>query len=169
MEVKVQCSCGTRYKFDVEPINNLMPGPVSCPTCGADGTAASNAIIQQSVNAQLTAVNAGGGQPSSAEKPRIRLHIPSHSAVTSAPALAPMAQPTPLQSAAHLPAGGTPSLAVPPARERHPSLSVSALARPAAEAARAKGKFGFGILGAVLGTLLSVGLWLGIFYATESG
>src|SRR6266487_1920529 len=83
MEVKVQCSCGTRYKFDVEPINDQMPGPVSCPSCGADGTAASNAIIRQSVNAQLTAVSAGGGQSSSAEKPRIRLSLPSRSEPTA--------------------------------------------------------------------------------------
>jgi len=68
-----------------------------------------------------------------------------------------------------LPDGGTASLAVPQARERPPVRPVPTLTLPVAEAARPKGKFGFGILGAVLGTLLSVGLWLGIFYATESG
>src|SRR6266545_3011667 len=135
MEVKVQCSCGTRYKFDVEPINNLMPGPVSCPTCGADGTAASNAIIQQSTSPQPTAVGAGG-QPSSAEKPRIRLHISSPSGVTSAPAMAPTPHPATLATAAHLPDGGTASLAVPQARERPPVRPVPTLALPAAEAAR---------------------------------
>src|SRR5947209_263655 len=131
MEVKVHCPCGTRYKFDVEPINDCMPGPVSCPTCGADGTPASNAIIQQSVNAQLTAGSAGGGQPASAEKPQIRLHIPSQSSKISAPAVAPMAQPTTLEPATHLAGGSAASLAAPPPRERAPARSVSALAQPA--------------------------------------
>jgi hypothetical protein len=169
MEVKVQCSCGTRYKFDVEPINNLMPGPVACPTCGADGTAASNAIIQHALNAQPQAFISEVGQTSPAEKPRIRLQIPSANAVSSAPAAAPMAQQATPESGAPLSSGGTPSLAVPLARERPPVRTVYTLPQPTAEAARAKGNFGFGILGAVLGTLLSVGLWLGIFYATESG
>jgi len=46
-EVKVQCACGAKYKFDVEPIFNQMPTRVQCPTCGADGTAAANAYLQQ--------------------------------------------------------------------------------------------------------------------------
>ncbi len=166
MEVKVQCACGTRYKFDVEPINNRMPGPVNCPTCGADGTAASDAIIQQSLSAQAAGV-AGLGQPAPAEKPRIRLHIPSHGAANTAPTAAPVAQPASLPAAARLSDPGT--LAVAETQERPPTRTVSALAQPAAETPRAKGRFGFGILGAVLGTLLSVGLWLGIFYATETG
>src|SRR5215471_6685893 len=48
MEVKVLCSCGQKFKFDVEPINGVMPFSVNCPVCGADGTAAANAVIAQS-------------------------------------------------------------------------------------------------------------------------
>src|SRR5438094_332625 len=51
MEVKIHCPCGTRYKFDVEPVDAQLPGPVSCPTCGADGTGAANASIQQALRA----------------------------------------------------------------------------------------------------------------------
>src|SRR5690242_19431429 len=45
MEVKVECACGTRYKFDIEPVNGRMPTPVQCPACGADGTGAANEFI----------------------------------------------------------------------------------------------------------------------------
>jgi len=51
MELKVECDCGQRYKFDVEPVHGRMPFPVNCPTCGADGTAKANALLQQSVGA----------------------------------------------------------------------------------------------------------------------
>jgi hypothetical protein len=43
--VKVQCECGQRYAFDVEPANGRMPYTVACPTCGQDGTSAANGII----------------------------------------------------------------------------------------------------------------------------
>ena len=80
MEVKIQCPCGTRYKFDVEPINGLMPGPVSCPTCGVDGTAAGNVIIQQTLSSLAAPLVAAGGQSPTPDKPRMRLNIPTHSA-----------------------------------------------------------------------------------------
>jgi hypothetical protein len=169
MEVKVQCPCGTRYKFDVEPINEHLPGPVSCPTCGTDGTAASEAIIHQSLNARVATLSAGGGQTASAEKPRIRLHVATPNASGSAQAVAPMApingpEPTTLS-----PAGAAAALAVSAPRESHAPRPVPALVQPAAEPTRPKGSFGLGILGAVLGTLLSVAVWLGIFYTMESG
>ena len=167
MEVKVQCPCGTRYKFDVEPINAHMPGPVSCPTCGADGTTASEAIIQQSLNARVVTLGAGGGQ--TAEKPRIRLHVASPNNSGSAQAVAPMAPIAGHDSTAHLQTGGAAALAVSPPRESHAPRPVPALVQPAAEPTRPKGNFGLGILGAVLGTLLSVAVWLGIFYTMESG
>ena len=47
MEVKVQCPCGTRYAFDVEPVNGRMPMRVKCPGCGADGTELANEVIRQ--------------------------------------------------------------------------------------------------------------------------
>jgi hypothetical protein len=47
--VKILCGCGQRYAFDVEPVNGQMPSAVTCPTCGADGTAAANDLIAQSL------------------------------------------------------------------------------------------------------------------------
>src|ERR1051325_7133687 len=51
MEVKIQCGCGTRYKFDWEPASGLLPAAVQCPRCGGDGTTAASQIIQQSRSA----------------------------------------------------------------------------------------------------------------------
>jgi hypothetical protein len=47
MEVKIQCPCGTRFAFDVEPVNGRMPVRVNCPGCGADGTDLANEVIRQ--------------------------------------------------------------------------------------------------------------------------
>jgi len=43
--VKIICSCGQKYSFDVYPLNGRMPLPIKCPVCGADGTATANEII----------------------------------------------------------------------------------------------------------------------------
>src|SRR5580700_6419953 len=45
--VKIECECGQRYAFDIEPVNGKMPGPVACPSCGMDGTAAANEYLSQ--------------------------------------------------------------------------------------------------------------------------
>lgn len=50
--VKIQCECGQRYAFDVEPVNGRMSSSVACPACGADGTAAANEMIALSLAAQ---------------------------------------------------------------------------------------------------------------------
>src|SRR6185312_15764533 len=41
--------CGQKFKFDVEPVNNLMPYAVNCPVCGADGTGKANGVLQSRV------------------------------------------------------------------------------------------------------------------------
>jgi uncharacterized protein YxjI len=62
MEVKIQCACGTKFKFDIEPVNGMMPAPVHCPTCNADATVSANVVISQNQQAALipTAPPAGG-------------------------------------------------------------------------------------------------------------
>jgi uncharacterized protein YxjI len=47
MEIKIQCGCGTKYKFDVEPVNGRMPVRVQCPNCASDGTTDANQQIAQ--------------------------------------------------------------------------------------------------------------------------
>jgi hypothetical protein len=46
IELKVQCDCGQKYKFDVEPVNGQMPFRVNCPICHLDGTAKANQLLQ---------------------------------------------------------------------------------------------------------------------------
>lgn len=50
--VKIECPCGQRYAFDVEPLLGQLPGPVACPVCGEDGTEAGNAILVQNLRPQ---------------------------------------------------------------------------------------------------------------------
>jgi hypothetical protein len=45
MTIKIQCVCGSKYSFDVEPVDGRMPYAVQCPTCNADGTEMANQII----------------------------------------------------------------------------------------------------------------------------
>jgi hypothetical protein len=51
IEVKIQCDCGARYKFDVTPLHGRMPQKVSCPGCGVDGTPAANAFLREKLGA----------------------------------------------------------------------------------------------------------------------
>jgi uncharacterized protein YxjI len=47
MEIKILCGCGTKFKFDVEPVNGRMPVPAICPSCGSNCTTDANQQIQQ--------------------------------------------------------------------------------------------------------------------------
>ncbi len=58
--VKIQCGCGQKYAFDVEPVNGRMTSPVACPACGANGTDAANEIIAQSLAAQSDSAPSAG-------------------------------------------------------------------------------------------------------------
>jgi len=46
MKIKVQCPCGSRFEFEVEPVNGRMPVTIACPTCGADATELANVVIE---------------------------------------------------------------------------------------------------------------------------
>ena len=46
LTIKIECECGTRYKFDVEPVDGRMPVEVACPHCGLDGTGEANRLIE---------------------------------------------------------------------------------------------------------------------------
>ncbi len=62
--IKIQCGCGQRYAFEVEPISGHMPSAITCPVCGADGTEAANQAIAQSMPAQPAVVAATLLKPS---------------------------------------------------------------------------------------------------------
>lgn len=81
--IKIQCGCGQKYAFDVEPAEGGMSAPVACPVCGLDGTAVANQVIAQSLEA--VAVPAAPG---------LRLHSPVPPAAPSLPA-APVSSQSP--------------------------------------------------------------------------
>jgi hypothetical protein len=49
--VKIVCSCGQKYAFDVYPLNGRMPSSIRCPVCGVDGTATANEAIAHALQA----------------------------------------------------------------------------------------------------------------------
>lgn len=51
ISLKIQCPCGQRFVFDVEPVDGHMPIAVTCPACGADDTAVANAALAQNLPA----------------------------------------------------------------------------------------------------------------------
>jgi len=50
--IKIQCGCGQKYAFDVEPVHGRMATAVACPVCGVDGTGTANQMIAQVLAAQ---------------------------------------------------------------------------------------------------------------------
>src|SRR5207248_11678119 len=56
--LKIQCGCGQRYAFDVEPLGGRLPAPVACPTCGADGTYVANTMLVERLPAAAPVANA---------------------------------------------------------------------------------------------------------------
>jgi hypothetical protein len=66
MTIKIQCPCGSKYSFEVEPVEGRMPYAVNCPTCRADGTERANQIIAETSG-----------------KPRLRVHTAAPIASTS--------------------------------------------------------------------------------------
>jgi hypothetical protein len=87
--IKIECGCGQRYAFDVEPVNGLMPYTVACPICGADGTGAANDVIAQSVQPVAVAVSADRSgfvaAPFQAAAPAVRVTEPPVHVTPSAP------------------------------------------------------------------------------------
>src|ERR1044071_8207891 len=70
--IKIQCGCGQRYAFEVEPVAGQMPAAVSCPKCGTDGTTAANAVLSQQFQAQPAVAVA---TPNGAAAPRVSVPV----------------------------------------------------------------------------------------------
>src|SRR6266436_860260 len=95
MEIKIICNCGTKYKFDVEPVEGRMPWPVRCPGCGVDGTAQANEIIQSGQPAPVSSPTVPEAPPL-ATGPRLRVRVED----SAAPGLTCPENPPPLHPAA---------------------------------------------------------------------
>jgi hypothetical protein len=59
MPIKIQCGCGQRYAFDIEPFCGRMPFSIACPVCGMDGTNAANEVIAFNLATELSAHRGG--------------------------------------------------------------------------------------------------------------
>ena len=156
MEVKVFCQCGSKYKFDVEPVNERMPWPVSCPTCGADGTAAANQII-----AQTLAANTPAPLSMSAPPPPAPAYTLAPAPVAAPVAAAPAPAPAPGGLRINKPAAPPPSAAppptfggAPPPPAGSPPRFTPATARPVARSKASSesmwAKIGGGTFGAIV-------------------
>ena len=51
VEIKIHCDCGTKYKFEVEPLKGRMPQRVFCPGCGFEGTGEANQRLHEKLPA----------------------------------------------------------------------------------------------------------------------
>ena len=160
MNIKIECACGTRFSFDVEPVNGRMPVDVACPGCQTSAVEVANAEIKrrlaeaaalapaaQSVPAVST-TPAPSSIPSIPARPIVappqpaaqppsssgamRVSIPGHGAA-SAPA-APRAQPpAPVPSRPAIAPGTMPSMAPSSLRINKPAAPVQAAAPVAAQ------------------------------------
>jgi hypothetical protein len=159
MEIKIQCDCGQKFKFDVEPVNGRMPWEVQCPVCGASGTDKANWIISHAGSGagplaapiapigsvtsgppiEAALVEAAGAPPvAAAEPPKARLVIRHHAPAPAAPAQPPVPRPVPVRT-------------TPAVREELPSTNTL---------------FFRGLLGAFVGALVGMGVWYGLTVAT---
>jgi hypothetical protein len=140
IELKVQCDCGQKFKFDVEPINGQMPFTVACPACGRDGTEKANALLQQIVPPEAAPQPLVPPVPVAAQ-PRLRI---SSAALAAAAASAPPLTPGP----------DTPP---PPIGALRPAPAL------AGKKDRGKPNFGLGLLGGALGALVGSLIYFLIF------
>jgi len=138
MELKVQCDCGQKFKFDVEPVNNQMPFPVTCPVCGADGTSKANGLLKAQAAAPPVPVAVATG----AAPAQLRISATAPPVATAPP---PPRMPT------------TAGVARP----------AMAGARVAAKDSSGPTNLGLGALGALIGAGVGSGLMYGFFALTD--
>jgi hypothetical protein len=93
--IKVECGCGQRYAFEVNPVDGHMPQAVKCPSCGADGTLAANQVIAQILAVPARAPVAVPIAPVAPTGGGMRIAV---SGAATAPAVAAVAPPPPPMS-----------------------------------------------------------------------
>lgn len=80
MTIKVQCPCGAKYSFEVEPVEGRMPFAVNCPACNADGTEMANELIAAQAGPPKLRVHIA---QTTAEAPVVPAPFPRAAAVSS--------------------------------------------------------------------------------------
>jgi len=116
IEVKVICPCGTKFKFDTDPVDGRMAAPVICPRCNENQTELAN----QDIATKLAAAAAAAPPAVTPVTPAVPKHGPvrvgsSPSAPKPAPVLPPAKpvspappSPPPVPSAGAAPATPSP-------------------------------------------------------------
>jgi hypothetical protein len=151
MEIKIQCNCGTRYKFDVEPVDGRAPTELACPACGASWTDYTNAMIAQALAASVPAPSAAAAAPAGLVPP-----APSPARISLRVA-APAAQPAPAASEASAAVGPEVPAPAPSGRPMPRMVGLN----PVLE--ESKGNFGLGLLGAAIGSLVGSLIYFALF------
>ncbi len=161
MELKVECDCGQRFKFDVDPVKGRMPFAVNCPVCGSDGTAKANEILNQRLGA--AAATTPGRAPVGV---LIGATPPEPPAALPMPAVRMTNRLEPAPPPAHT-VMVSPGPPAPPAPVAAPVRRHLPGAAPAVQTAPGKKpSFGLGLLGALTGTLIGSGIYFLVFNYT---
>jgi hypothetical protein len=125
MPIKIECGCGQRYAFDVEPVGGRMPWTVACPVCGIDGTEAANEAIIFSLPAPpplpVAAPPAVRISTASAVTPAVRVSTPTAGPAVRVTASAPPAA----ASSTSRPAGRLPGQLDPDQAQKEARAKIS--------------------------------------------
>jgi hypothetical protein len=86
--MKIQCSCGTKYAFEITPDMLANPVRLLCQNCGADISPLVNQIIQQQFgesSAEFAATPAPAPPTPTVPAPRLRVNVHTAPAARAAP------------------------------------------------------------------------------------
>lgn len=146
-EIKLQCDCGQKIKFDVDPSYTQIPFPVNCPVCGADCLDKANQALGATAPAAPVAAVAAAAPAVSTGAPRLRI---GHSA------------PAPVATAEAPVEGAAPT----PARRAFPARPGAVAAVPADGKPKRKPNFALGFAGTIAGAIIGGALFYLVFKLT---
>jgi len=73
--MKIQCSCGAKYSFDVTPENAGQPVRFVCPACGVDSSDLVNELIRRELSTPADAAATGAPEAPAVKTPRLRVAV----------------------------------------------------------------------------------------------
>jgi hypothetical protein len=129
-EIKVQCDCGQKYQFEVDPVDGQMPYAVICPVCGLDGTKKANSLLSSppppvpAMIAPVAVIAAGVSDAGPAAVATLAPPSPPSARVRVMP-------PLPNVAASNVPAAPTSEPVPPAAPADRPRLRISSAAHAA--------------------------------------
>src|SRR5580765_2528050 len=123
--MKIQCSCGMKYAFDLTPEMGRVPITFVCQKCGVDSSQMVNQLIRQELGLASSSASVGSSVPAFAPPPTtepvtVRVNYSAANPPHPSVEISPAPPPTP-----------------PPAPPSSPSVRVTAQRAPATAAAAA--------------------------------